>query len=271
MNPSGIITLTTDFGLSDPYVGIMKGVILSINPEARIIDITHHVSAGDIGQASSILFDAYRFFPEGTIHLGVVDPGVGGERRPIMVITGSHFLIGPDNGLFWPVIFADKVVKLMHLTNESYFLSSISRTFHGRDIFAPVAAHVSRGVSPLEMGQTITDPVRLDLPICEQEGDILRGSIIRVDHFGNLLTSIPKKDVEKFFTRGSLLIRVGDATINGVKGSYSEAKEGELISLIGSSDHLEIAVNRGRACDGIGVESARLVGTRVELIVDGKC
>ena len=263
MNRSGIITLTTDFGASDPYVAIMKGVILSINPAAGIIDISHQVDAGAIAQAASILVEACSFFPKGTIHVGVIDPGVGGARRPILIKTEDYFFIGPDNGLFWPLINTQKDVVIIHLTEKKFFLSQISHTFHGRDIFAPVAAHICRGVNPFDMGTIITDPVLLNLPVPQQNGDVIRGQIVRVDHFGNLLTNIHSKDIAHF--SGSPLIRVGDAIIKGLKKTYAEAMAGELIALIGSSDYLELAVNSGRAGNRIGVDKARLIGTEVEV------
>jgi S-adenosyl-L-methionine hydrolase (adenosine-forming) len=263
MNRSGIITLTTDFGARDPYVAVMKGVILSINPEARIIDISNQVDAGAIAQAASILVEVYSFFPKGTIHVGVIDPGVGGDRRPIIIKTEDHFFIGPDNGLFWPIINTQKDVAIIHLTEKKFFLSQISHTFHGRDIFAPVAAHICRGVDPFDMGTIITDPVRLNLLVPQKHAAVIRGQIIRVDHFGNLLTNIHSKDIAHF--SDSPLIRVGDANINGLKKTYAEAMAGELIAIIGSSDYLELAVNRGRASNRIGVDEARLIGTEVEV------
>jgi len=251
VNVSGIITLLTDFGLRDSYVGIMKGVILSINPDVQIIDISHTVKAGSIIHATGLLQEAYPFFPKGTIHVAVVDPGVGGDRRPILVKTKDHLFVGPDNGLFWPIITSHHQTEIIHLTETKYFLSDISNTFHGRDIFAPVAAHVSLGEDPFEMGSVINNPVPLHLPTPEQKGNQLLGQVMRVDRFGNLITNIHKKDMEKLLGTKPPTIKIGNLIIKGVRSTYSEVNTGETLALIGSSGYLEIAVNKGRACDRI--------------------
>lgn len=266
MKRSGIITLLTDFGLSDPYVGIMKGVILSINPEARIIDLSHQVKAGGIFQASILIEESYRFFPGGTIHMVVVDPGVGGDRRPIVIKTENHFFVGPDNGLFWPILTTQQEVEVIHLTDRGYFLPRVSHTFHGRDIFAPVAAHLSIGVEPHKMGPPITDPVPLNLPRSKEKEGVLTGQVIRVDHFGNLITNIQREDLTRFLGSKTPIIRLGDLIIEGVHTTYTEGKEGEMFALIDSSDALEIAVNMGRACDRIGMRAEEIVGMEVEVI-----
>lgn len=266
MKRPGIITLLTDFGLRDPYVGIMKGVILSIHPGARIIDLGHQIGAGDIFQGAIILQESFPFFPEGSVHLAVVDPGVGGDRRPIAVKTKDHFFVGPDNGLFWPVITAHEKQEVIHLTERRYFLSPVSDTFHGRDIFAPVAAYLSLGVDPADMGVVIHDPVPLDVPLPRETGDILTGQIVRVDHFGNLITNISRKRLYDFLGEQSPTIRVGSLMIEGLVRSYVEAEEGQLLALIGSSDRLELAVNLGRACDRLGMNWEKIVGVEVKVI-----
>ena len=300
VNVSGIITLLTDFGLRDPYVGIMKGVILSINPDARIIDISHQTKPGSVYQAAGLLQEAYPFFPKGTIHVAVVDPGVGSDRRPILIKTKDHLFVGPDNGMFWPIIKTNHQTEIIHLTETKYFLSDISNTFHGRDIFAPVAAHVSLEVDPLEMGSVINNPIPLHLPIPEQKGAHLLGQVMRVDHFGNLISNIHKKDMDEFLgteppvntpTLPSLLSkipflagkeRVGDGVkkrnsytipvikvrkliIKGICSTYSEVNTCETLALIGSSGYLEIAVNQGRACDCIGINLENIIGIKVEV------
>ena len=254
MKTSGIITLTTDFGLQDPYVGIMKGVILSINPEATVIDISHQVGAGFIFQASALIREAYPFFPKGTVHVAVVDPGVGGQRRPILTDIRDHLFVGPDNGLFWPIIRGHQGATIIHVTREKYSLPEISRTFHGRDIFAPVAAHLSCGVDPSEMGPVITDPIQLESPGPFLERDVIRGQVIRVDRFGNLITNIHRKELEGFLGSEAPVIRVGNQTIEGVLKTYNEAGPGEILALIGSSEYLEIAVNLGRVSDYLGLD-----------------
>ena len=265
MKSCGIITLTTDFGLKDPYVGIMKGVILSINPEAKVIDIGHQLKAGFIFQASTLIQESYPFFPKGTVHVGVVDPGVGGDRRPIVVKTKEHLFVGPDNGMFWPIIKAHPHAEVIQLTEHKYFLPHLSYTFHGRDIFAPVAAHLSRGVAPWQMGQGISDPVQLAFPSPQQTRDILTGQVIRVDHFGNLVTNIPRKELELFLGSGQPVIKVGHLTVEGLSKTYGEAVAGEALALIGSSDHLEIAANLARACDIIRTNSEDMVGMGIEV------
>ncbi|MFH1480600.1 MAG: SAM-dependent chlorinase/fluorinase [Pseudomonadota bacterium] len=266
MKRSGIITLLTDFGLRDPYVGIMKGVILSIHPGARIVDLSHQVGAGDIFQAAILLQESFSFFPSGSVHVAVVDPGVGGDRRPITVKTEDHFFVGPDNGLFWPVITGHEKKEVIHLTERKYFLSRVSDTFHGRDIFASAAAHLSLGVDPGEMGVVINDPVPLLIPQPIERGDILTGQIMRVDRFGNLITNIYRKRLDVFLGGKSPTFRVGSLVIEGLSRSYTGAKAGQFLALMGSSDCLEIAVNLGRACDRLGINEEKMVGAEVKVI-----
>ena len=265
MKTSGIITMTTDFGLRDPYVGVMKGVILSINPEARIIDISHQLKAGAISQAATMIQEAYPFFPEGTIHVAVVDPGVGGDRRPILINIQTHFFVGPDNGIFWPIIKSYQHTEIIHLTENRYFLPHVSHTFHGRDIFASVAAHLSRGADPLEMGPIINDPVPFEFQTPQRNGDILLGQVTRVDHFGNLITNIQRKQFEQFLGPGRPVVKTGKMTVEGLSKTYGDALTGEALVLIGSSDCLEIAVNLGRACDLTGMNSEDIIGMVVEV------
>ena len=265
MKTSGIITLTTDFGLRDPYVGVMKGVILSINPEARIIDISHQLKAGFISQASTLVQEAYPFFPEGTVHVAVFDPGVGGDRRPILIKTQNHLFVGPDNGIFWPVIRSNQHTEIIHLTESRYFLPHVSHTFHGRDIFAPVAAHLSRGVDPLEMGPIIKDPVPIDFPAPQRRGDMLLGQVMRVDRFGNLISNIQRKQFLQFLGSGRPVIKAGKLAVEGLSKTYGEALAGEALALIGSSDCLEIAVNLGQASDVTGMNSEDIIGMEIEV------
>ena len=261
MTPSGIITLTTDFGQRDPYVAMMKGVILSINREARIVDITHRIAAGSIGDGASIIKDTYPYFPSGTVHVAVVDPGVGGLRRPIALVRENHFFVGPDNGLFWPVIEADGYCDVIHLTDSRYWMKEISTTFHGRDIFAPVAAHLSQGVNPFLMGEKIDDPMPLPVPLPRKENNALAGEIVRIDHFGNLITNIIREHLAPFLESKALTIRIGGLVLNTLSTTYSDVPEGQALALIGSSNELEIAVNRGDAAHDLGEECR--VGTAV--------
>ena len=265
MKSSGTITLTTDFGLEDPYAAVMKGVVLSINPAARIVDITHSVKAGSVMQAAMLIKEAYPFFPKGTVHVAVIDPGVGGKRRPVLVKTENHVFVGPDNGVFWPIIKDHEQAEIIHLTESRYFLSDISHTFHGRDIFAPVAAHISRGIDPLEMGQAISDPVQLEFPVPEKRGENLYGRVMRIDHFGNLITNVKKGDLEEFLGLEKSAIIIGKLVVEGLRRSYSEVGEGEILALIGSSGCLEIAVNTGRASDIVGTDPDGIIGMEIEV------
>ncbi|MFH1950551.1 MAG: SAM-dependent chlorinase/fluorinase [Pseudomonadota bacterium] len=260
-----IVTLLTDFGYKDPYVAMMKGVILSVNPAARIIDITHDVKAGHITQAAAIIQETYPYFPEGTVHVTVVDPGVGSERRGIALLTRSHLFVGPDNGIFWPIMDAHPDINIIHLTETRYFLPHVSHTFHGRDIFAPVAGHLSRGVDPFKMGSVIDNPVQLKRPAPYQKGDTLFGQVVRVDHFGNLITNIHRKEIEGFTGGRTPVIRLGDLIIKGILKTYAQKGKGETLALFGSSGYLEIGVNLGRAADLLGVDDTKIIGTQVEV------
>jgi S-adenosylmethionine hydrolase len=261
LKPSGIITLTTDFGERDPYVAMMKGVILSINPSARIVDITHRIPPGLIQEASTIIKDAYRYFPSGTVHVGVIDPGVGGKRRPIAVVAEGHFFVGPDNGLFWPIIEEHPGAEVIHLTEKRYWMDTISSTFHGRDIFAPVAAHLSRGTDPYLLGKKIDNPTALASPLARRKDDMLIGEVIRVDHFGNLITNITREELGRFPSSEGCIVTIGSLVLGKISATYSDVSEGEPLALIGSSNLLEIAVNRGRAIRDLGIECG--VGTKV--------
>jgi len=254
-----VITITTDFGIKDAYVGVMKGVILSINPYAQLVDITHEIEPGNILEAAFLLKDAYEYFPKATVHLVVVDPGVGGKRRPIAIKAGKFFFVGPDNGLFWPIISDNKDILIVHLTNRKYFLEDISSTFHGRDIFAPVAAYISKGVHLLDMGVSINDPVRLEIKRPMLLKNQIVGSVIRVDRFGNLITNISEKDIIECFGRLSgLEVEIGGRKIREISKTYSDVPRGQLLALIGSSGFLEISVNRGSAYELFGKEAKGL-------------
>lgn len=265
MKPSGIITLITDFGLSDPYVAMMKGVILSINPKAVLVDITHHISAGAIHQASAMIHDAFSFFPKGTVHLGVVDPGVGSDRRLITLLAGGHYFVGPDNGLFYPVIEGDPAARIYHLKEKQFFLPRMTHTFHGRDIMAPVSGHVSLGVPPERMGPAIHDPINLNRPLPLQKAGVLYGQITHVDNFGNCTTNVRKDTLLRFLDASRPTIEVGQLIINQLNLTYSEVDGGQPLALINSSDWLEIAVNMGRASEYLGVNPDALIGTLVKV------
>jgi S-adenosylmethionine hydrolase len=265
MDPSRIITLTTDFGLHDPYVAMMKGVILSIHSKARIIDITHQIQAGAIIHAAGIIREAFPFFPKGTVHVAVIDPGVGSDRRLIGLKAGGHFFVGPDNGIFWPVIEDHKEAKIIHLIENAFFLSGMSHTFHGRDVFAPVAAYLSQGADLEQMGPKIDDPRTLLYPSPREKAGILYGQTTRVDHFGNLITNIHRKDLHSFLESAHPVIEAGNLVIKKLSHTYSDVEEGEPLALINSSDWLEIAVHLGRASEYMGLKSEELLGTEVRV------
>jgi len=263
MKTSGIITLTTDFGLRDPYVAIMKGVILSINPEAKIVDVTHQVPPGALLHAASVIRDTITYFPDGTINVVVVDPGVGGQRRSVAIETEHYFFVGPDNGMFWPIIEADNSSVVIHLEEKKYFLSPVSNTFHGRDIFAPVAAYASLGINIRGMGSVISDPVTLSMQRPKIKGCVLYGEVVRVDNFGNLITNIHRMDMEAFLQSETPSISIGELTTNDVRHVYTDVSKGEPLALYGSSNRLEIAVREGSASEYLGLTVDETVGMKI--------
>jgi len=265
MKPSGIITLTTDFGLSDPYAAMMKGVILSINPSARLVDVTHQIATGSISQAALVIRETFSYFPEGTVHLAVVDPGVGSDRRLVALQAGPHFFVGPDNGLFWPVFRDFEGTKAVHLTQSRYFLTNITHTFHGREILAPVAAHLSLGLSLEFLGPAVQDLTKLTIPRPYVQGEALRGQIVRVDNFGNLVTNISARELTDFLESAPPLIEAGKLVIRKLSRIYADGEEAEPLALINSSSFLEIAVNLGRASEYIGLRNGEIVGALVEV------
>jgi len=265
MKRPGIITLTTDFGLHDPYAAVMKGVILSICPHCRLVDITHMAPPGSILYVALRLMEAYPFFPRGTVHVCVVDPGVGSERRCLAVEANGHFFVGPDNGVFWPILAADPGSRTIHLRNPGYFLRPISATFHGRDIFAPVAAHLSNGADLQSLGEIVEDPLSLEVPSALRVGDRLVGHIVRVDRFGNLITNISRELLYEFLNRDIPVIRIGALVVEGLAKTYASVKPGEAVAIIGSGDTLEIAVNSGSACERIEADSNSATGMEVEV------
>ncbi|MBI2882520.1 MAG: SAM-dependent chlorinase/fluorinase [Candidatus Methylomirabilis oxyfera] len=250
-----IITLLTDFGLSDPFVGIMKGVILGINPHVALVDLCHSGKAYDPAEAAWLLITSYRYFPDGTIHIAVVDPGVGGPRRPILVTRDDHLFIGPDNGLLAPLA-AKAGSTVRTITATRYFLQPVSATFHGRDIFAPVAGHLSLGAEPDEYGEPIDDYVRLALPRPTQSGiSSIRGEILHIDRFGNLVTNIARVDLECLTTEGSPAAYVVSAAglEIPVVAYYGQVAPAALGAVIGSAGYLEIFVNQGDASRLLGI------------------
>jgi S-adenosyl-L-methionine hydrolase (adenosine-forming) len=247
-----IITLTTDFGTDRGYVGAMKGVIKSINPEVSIVDISHTITPHDILEGALTVAEAAPFFPRGTIHAVVVDPGVGSEREGIIVSTERQVYVGPNNGVFDLVLKHSVDCDAMRIIDSQYLLPRLSETFHGRDVFAPVAAFLSLGILPDELAEPISEITGLKLlqPIIAP--DIIEGVVIAIDRFGNLISNISVEDIDRL-PDGPPIIRLGDNRIDGLVSTYSEVEPGEPAAMIGSGGMLEIAVNRGRATETLGI------------------
>ncbi len=263
--PARIITLTTDFGYRDPFVGIMKGVVSAINPAAAVIDVTHGVAPQDVTGGALALAAAVDFFPEGTIHVAVVDPGVGGNRRPVLLETDRACYVGPDNGLMSLAAGRQRLTRVIHLSNPEYHLRPTSTTFHGRDIFAPAAAHVSGGVPPEQLGETVEAFEKLHIPAPQRQGDNrVEGQVIYVDGFGNLTTNLRREDLERF-EPGHVSVRVGDRVIRGLSPNYASAGTGNYLALVNSWGLLEISRCNGNAQAALGAG----VGARVAMDTDG--
>ena len=245
-DPCGVITLMTDFGTNDYFVGAMKGVILNINPQAQIVDLTHAIPPQDIHGAAFLINSAYRYFPAGTIHVLVVDPGVGSRRRSIICQTDTAYFVCPDNGLL-SYILGDNAHRVVALDNTAYRLSEVSNTFHGRDIFAPAAAHLSRGISLGQFGNAAKHPVRFSIPAPQVTKTTIVGSVIWTDRFGNLITNLTPAMLESYGMESDFVIRAGKTEIYHLNRAYAESEEGEPLAIIGSSGYLEISVNKGNA------------------------
>ncbi|RLC71322.1 MAG: S-adenosyl-l-methionine hydroxide adenosyltransferase [Chloroflexi bacterium] len=238
-----LITLTTDFGLNDPYVATMKGVILSINPGVTIVDICHAIEPQNIAQAAFLLSTTYRYFPQGTIHVVVVDPGVGTERRALLLVTAQAFFIAPDNGVLTYIVEeASSEIEAFSLTNPRFWLSPLSDTFHGRDIFAPVAAYLSLGTPPHEFGEPVSSISTFPIPRPQTDEDgILIGHVLHIDRFGNLITDIKRDDLPK----GRIFVEVCGHIIDDLSRSYEDGDE--LLAIIGSSERLEVSLKNSNA------------------------
>ena len=252
-----MITLLTDFGNADYFVGAMKGVILSIDADARVLDITHEIPPYDIEAGAFTLLAAYRNFPSNTIHVAIVDPGVGSERRPILVSSENYFFLGPDNGLFSYVFERETSCRVYHLTNDAYFHHPVSPTFHGRDIFAAIAGALSKGVNPELLGSEIKDFKRL-APLAVQASDAgtIDARIIHIDNFGNCITNLTRDVFSDEMIAGGATLQVGDCAISSFRQFFAEASEpsDEFFCVWGSAGFLEIATFRASAAIMLGVE-----------------
>lgn len=238
------------------YVGAMKGVICGINPSVQLVDVTNSVQSFDILDGAIAISQAYSCFPADTIHLVVVDPGVGSARRPIVAKVGTHIFVAPDNGVLSLVYEREEAILVRHITAEHYFRQPVSNTFHGRDIFAAVAGYLSKGVEPDKFGDEITDYVRFAAPKPKAAGaNSWKGIVLKIDKFGNAITNITPKDIPQLFqSPPAFKINVGKAEVTTLRPNYSEGSQGEIFALLGSTGFLEISMNRGSASRTAGVE-----------------
>jgi S-adenosylmethionine hydrolase len=241
-----LITLTTDFGLKDPFVGIMKGIIAKINPDASVVDLTHGIPPQDVLAAAMILRHATKYFPRGTIHVAVVDPGVGSTRRAVLLETNEAYFVGPDNGIFTFVCEEGQAKRMIHLSNPNYYLQPTSATFHGRDIFAPVAAYLSLGVAPDAFGEPLSDCVQISWPSIVRSDRSVAGEIVYIDGFGNLFSNIREQDLAEL-DRRTITVALGAVTITGLASSYAAVEKRQPLALINSWGLLEIAANQDSA------------------------
>jgi S-adenosyl-L-methionine hydrolase (adenosine-forming) len=263
-----IITMTTDFGLNDHFVGTMKGVILGIVPNAQIVDISHSVQPFDILDGALTIAQAYSYFPAHTVHVVVVDPGVGSARRPILASSEEHNFFAPDNGVLSLMYAREERLSVRHITAQHYFLQPLSNTFHGRDVFAPAAAYLAKGVDHQKFGEEITDFVRFNAPKPRAaDARTLRGVVLKVDRFGNLITNITPEDVPWMFQPQppAFKIAIGKQEVTSIKMNYAEGAPGEVFGILDSMGYLEIAANRAAAVQLTGVGK----GSEVNVVLEG--
>jgi len=256
--PSGVVTMLSDFGTADAYAGIMSGVVLTAAPDARVVHLTHAVPAQEISLGAMLLRSAVEYFPAGTVHLAVVDPGVGGARDPILVVTDRAVLVGPDNGLLYPAAVDLGLREVRRIEARELFREPVSHTFHGRDIFAPIAGRLAAGRSPGEMGPTLPVMRSLDFSRCNDDGGQITGEVVYVDHFGNLITNIPTGDLADC----GVAIDLGDRCVAGIASSYSDVATGEMVAVRGSWGMLEIAQRDGSAASALQLSRGSRVVVR---------
>ncbi|MFH1622487.1 MAG: SAM-dependent chlorinase/fluorinase [Candidatus Omnitrophota bacterium] len=256
-----MITLLTDFGYKDNFVGVVKGVILGINPRVHVVDLCHEVEPQDIMGAAFALKTAYRYFPKDTIHLVIIDPGVGSGRLPILVKTKDYYFIGPDNGVLSLALEDQEIEGIVYLDNYEFHLRPVSNTFHARDIFAPVAVHLSKGISYQLFGKGLKDYKKIKLPKPKIKPSLISGEIIYIDRFGNLFTNI-SQDIKDKIKKPK--IKIKDKLIRGLKSSYAQVKPKTLLAIWGSSGFLEIALNFGSAKENLGAK----IGEKVEIEIN---
>lgn len=260
--PDNVIALTTDFGLEDYYVGAMKGVMLNIAPQARFVDISHDIPPHDIMAGAWVLRNSAHLYPSNTVHLVVVDPGVGTARKPIALKIEDHYFVGPDNGIF-SLLTDGNEFQAVHLTNKNFWNPNPSNTFHGRDIFAPVAAHLSAGVKLEQLGEPLDEleTYRWASPVADKDG--LQGWIIHIDKFGNLITNLSDTIIEDVIDRQEVKIYVGNTILTEIVDTFDSVVKGEPAAYIGSSGMLEIAINKGDAQEMLGIKK----GAQISLVL----
>jgi hypothetical protein len=241
------IAILTDFGLDDNFVGVMKGVIIKINPRVRIVDISHNIAFHDIAQAAFLLRTSYKYFPSQTIFLVVVDPGVGSKRAAIIVRSKNYFFVGPDNGVLSLAAYADGIRKVVKIKNERYYLKPYSNTFHGRDIFAPTAAYLAKGVSIDSFGSKLNSITKIDISLPKIRKNILQGKIIYIDRFGNLITNITEELFKHFTKDKQFIIKINKENIKSIVNSYQAVEPAKPLAIFGSFGFLEISLNKGNA------------------------
>jgi len=259
-----LVALLTDFSTRDHYAGTLKGVVLGVCPDATLVDIGHDIPAHDVLAGALELAACYRYFPHGTIFLVVVDPGVGSARRGIAADIGDYRFVAPDNGVLSAVFRESPPKKVVELTERKYALPTVSRTFEGRDRFAPAAGFLAKGVAMVSLGKGIKDFQTIELPQPALLGSDLRGEVVRIDRFGNLITNIDRKTFEQFAGGRSIAVVVGGRDIPRIVATYAEAPAGELCALFGSTDHLEVAINAGDAAATLKL--ARGAAAKVRLV-----
>jgi S-adenosylmethionine hydrolase len=258
-----IVAFLSDFGTRDHYAGTLKAVVLSVCPDANLVDIGHEIPAHDVLAGALELAACYRYFPAGTIFLVVVDPGVGSSRRGIAADCGDYKFVAPDNGVLSAVFLETPPRKVIELTERKYARATVSRTFEGRDRFAPAAGWLAKGIALVSMGKTVSNYHVIDLPRPGVAADRLAGEVVRVDRFGNLITNIDRRALEQFAGGRPIAITIGDRDIARIVATYAEAPPGELCALFGSTDHLEIAVNAGDAAQVLGLTRGARAGVRL--------
>ena len=258
-----IVTLLTDFGLRDHFVAAMKGVILSLNPNLNLVDITHEIPAQDIDSAAFALGQAYSCFPPGTIHLAVVDPGVGSARKAMAASAGTHFFVAPDNGILSYVQKSEQDFDAYEITADHYFRKPVSSTFHGRDVFAPIAAWISREIPLRQLGPALPKPVQLKIPVpAKMRDNLIQASILAVDHFGNLITNLKPGDLPVFDVEHPRAVKMlaGQKEITAFHRAYSEGRPGELFVVPGSTGYLEIVMKEGSAASVLNIKAGAPIG-----------